>query len=97
MSPTGSKTGWRNAKINQQPANWAEQDGTGICFDSSRGFTLPNGAKRPPDAAWKRREAWERLTPEQQERFAPICPEFVVELRSPPDSLEDFRRQPGKL
>src|SRR5690242_8174158 len=59
MSPTGSKTGWRNSKINQRLANWAEEDGTGIAFDSSTGFTLPNGAKRSPDAAWVRREAWD--------------------------------------
>jgi Uma2 family endonuclease len=87
MSPTGSKTGWRNSKINQRLANWAEEDGTGISFDSSTGFTLPNGAKRSPDAAWIRREVWEALTDEQQEEFAPICPAFVIELRSPKDSL----------
>jgi Uma2 family endonuclease len=87
MSPTGSKTGWRNSKINQRLANWAEADGTGISFDSSTGFTLPNGAKRSPDAAWVRKEIWEALTDEQQEEFAPICPEFVIELRSANDDL----------
>jgi Uma2 family endonuclease len=87
MSPTGSKTGNRNSKINQRLANWAEDDDTGICFDSSAGFTLPNGAKRSPDAAWVRREVWNALTEEEQEKFAPICPDFVVELRSPDDSL----------
>jgi Uma2 family endonuclease len=56
MPPTGSKTGWRNSKINQRLANWAEADGSGIAFDSSTGFTLPNGAKRSPDAAWVRGE-----------------------------------------
>jgi Uma2 family endonuclease len=86
-SPTGSKTGWRNSKINQRLANWAEEDGTGISFDSSTGFTLPNGAKRSPDAAWVRRDVWEALTDEQQEEFAPICPAFVIELRSSKDSL----------
>lgn len=87
MSPTGSKTGWRNSKINQRLANWAEADGTGISFDSSTGFTLPNGAKRSPDAAWVRKEVWDALTDEQQEEFAPICPEFVIELRSANDDL----------
>jgi Uma2 family endonuclease len=87
MSPTGSKTGNRNSKINQRLANWAEDDDTGICFDSSAGFTLPNGAKRSPDAAWVRREVWDALAEEEQEKFAPICPAFVVELRSPDDSL----------
>lgn len=87
MSPTGSKTGWRNSKLNQRLANWAEQDGTGLAFDSSTGFTLPNGAKRSPDAAWVRRERWEALSEAQQEGLAPLCPDFVVELRSPDDRL----------
>ena len=87
MTPTGSKTGWRNSKINQRLANWAEEDGTGLSFDSSTGFTLPDGAKRSPDAAWVRREVWEALTEEQQEEFAPVCPDFVIELRSAKDGI----------
>ena len=87
MSPSGSKTGWRNAKLTYRLTDWAEQDGTGLAFDSSAGFTLPNGAKRGPDAAWLRRERWEALSEEEQESFAPLCPDFVVELRSPHDSL----------
>lgn len=87
MSPTGSKTGWRNSKLTQRLANWAEQDGTGLAFDSSTGFTLPNGAKRSPDAAWVRRARWEALSEAQQEGLAPLCPDFVVELRSPDDRL----------
>lgn len=91
MSPTGSKTGWRNSKINQRLANWTEGDATGIAFDSSTGFTLPNGAKRSPDAAWVRREVWEALTDEQQEEFAPLCPVFVIELRSAKDRLASLQ------
>ncbi|MBI2876469.1 MAG: Uma2 family endonuclease, partial [Candidatus Tectomicrobia bacterium] len=87
MPPTGSKTGWRNAKIIHRLTAWAEQDRSGLTFDSSTGFTLPNGAKRSPDAAWIRRERWEALTEEEQEGFAPICPDFVLELRSPADKL----------
>ena len=87
MAPTGTKTGWRNSRLNQRLATWAEQDGTGLCFDSSTGFSLPNGAKRSPDASWVKRERWEALSEEQQEGFAPICPDFVVELRSPEDRL----------
>jgi Uma2 family endonuclease len=87
MSPAGSKTGWRNARLTQRLANWTEQDDTGLAFDSSAGFILPNGAKRAPDAAWVRRERWEALSEEEQEVFAPLCPDFVVELRSPSDTL----------
>lgn len=91
MSPTGAKTGSRNSKLNQRLANWADADGRGIAFDSNAGFTLPNGAKRSPDAAWVRLEAWQALSDEEQERFAPLCPEFVAELRSPQDSLSTLQ------
>ena len=93
MSPTGSKTGWRNGKITQHLFNWTELDGTGVGFDSSAGFTLPNGAKRSPDASWVRREVWDALTDEEQDEFVPICPDFAVELRSPTDSLEDLHEK----
>jgi Uma2 family endonuclease len=63
----------------------------GIAFDSSTGFKLPDGSDISPDAAWIRRDRWDALTPEQKEKFAPICPDFVVELRSTTDSLEKLR------
>jgi Uma2 family endonuclease len=63
----------------------------GIAFDSSTGFKLPDGSDISPDAAWVRRDRWDALTPEQKEKFAPICPDFVVELRSTTDSLEKLR------
>jgi Uma2 family endonuclease len=91
MPPTGSATGGRNFKLTQQLANWTDQDGTGIGFDSSTGFTLSNGAQRSPDAAWIKLDRWNQLTEDQQERFAPISPDFVVELRSPSDSLTDLQ------
>lgn len=87
MPPTGSGTGGRNFRLNGQLFIWTEQDGTGIGFDSSTGFTLPNGANRSPDAAWVNLERWNALTPEQQEAFAPIVPDFLVELRSKSDTL----------
>ena len=91
MAPTGSKTGWRNSRLNHRLVSWAEDDGTGLTFDSSTGFTLPNGAKRSPDAAWVRRERWDALTEAEQEEFAPICPDFVLELRSPRDLLSTLQ------
>jgi len=87
MSPTGSESGNRNAKLTQQLGNWSDQDGTGIDFDSSTGFKLPNGAQRSPDAAWLKLTRWNQLTPDEQTRFAPICPDFVVEIASPSDSV----------
>ncbi|MGK7884974.1 MAG: Uma2 family endonuclease [Crocosphaera sp.] len=91
MPPTGSETGNRNAKLTQQLGNWTDKDGTGINFDSSTGFKLPNGANRSPDAAWMSLEKWNSLTEEQKVRFAPICPDFVVEIRSPSDSLQSLQ------
>lgn len=87
MPPTGSKTGLRNSRLTHRLATWAEADGTGFVFDSSTGFTLPNGAKRSPDASWLRRQRWDALTEAQQNGFAPVCPDFVAELRSPQDRL----------
>jgi Uma2 family endonuclease len=89
MSPTGGATSRRNLSLSQQLANWTEVDGTGVAFDSSGGFKLPNGADRSPDAAWLTLERWNTLTPEQQEKFIPLCPDFVVELMSPSDSLSE--------
>lgn len=88
MPPAGSDTGRRNADLTFQLQAWCRQNNLGIAFDSSAGFKLPNGGDRSPDASWVKRERWEALTPEQQETFAPLCPDFVVELRSKSDSLK---------
>ena len=87
MPPTGTETGWRNNEISYALTAWAKADGAGLVFDSSTGFTLPNGAKRSPDASWVKGERWDALTAEQRAGFAPLCPDFVVELRSPTDDL----------
>ena len=88
MSPAGSETGNRNFKLIQQLANWTDKDGTGIGFDSSAGFILPSGATRSPDASWIKLTRWNSLSDVAKTKFAPIAPDFVVELRSPSDSLQ---------
>jgi Uma2 family endonuclease len=88
MAPAGSDTGMRNSDFNGYLWSWNQRKKLGFTFDSSTGFTLPNGAMRSPDAAWIVKERWEALTPEQQSRFTPICPDFVMELMSPSDSLK---------
>ena len=88
MPPAFSDTGNRNNKISYQLTQWAEENGTGETFDSSAGFTLPNGAIRSPDVAWIRLERWNALTDQQKALFAPICPDFVIELRSASDRLD---------
>jgi Uma2 family endonuclease len=91
MSPTGSETGNREVNISGQLWLWSEQDGTGISFSSSTGFKLSTGAERSPDASWMKLDRWNSLTPLQQQRFAPICPDFVIELRSPSDGLTKLK------
>ncbi|MEG4630043.1 Uma2 family endonuclease [Microcoleus sp. AR_TQ3_B6] len=91
MPPTGSETGNRNFDLIVQLGIWTRQNGTGIGFDSSAGFTLPNGAMKSSDAAWIKLEKWHTLTPEQQQKFAPICPDFIIELRSPSDNLQPLK------
>ena len=85
MPPTGGTAGRINFRLSQQLANWAERDGTGIGFDSSTIFVLPNGARRSPDTAWVTLERWNALTPEEQDGFPPLAPDFVIELVSPSD------------
>lgn len=87
MAPTGGETGQRNFNLTWQFGGWVAENGTGLGFDSSTLFMLPNGAKRSPDMSWVRRERWEALTPAQREMLPPLCPDFVVELRSRTDRL----------
>jgi Uma2 family endonuclease len=91
MSPTGGLSGNRNAKLANRLENWTEEDETGIAFDSSTMFKLPNGAFRSPDAAWILLDRWNQLSLEEQETFPPICPDFVIELRSKSDSLRSLQ------
>jgi Uma2 family endonuclease len=93
MALTGGKTGRRNTKIISKLDTWAEQTGTGVVFDSSTGFKLPNQAYRSPDAAWVSNETWNKLTEMEKEKYPPICPEFVVELMSESDHLKDAKEK----
>lgn len=91
MPPAGFETGNRNGEITRQLGNWAKRDGAGVVCDSSTAFKLPNGADRSPDAAWVRRERLAGFTTEQKQKFLSLCPDFLIELRSPSDRLEDVR------
>jgi Uma2 family endonuclease len=91
MPPTGGETGIRNSDLNLQLGLWNRQTKLGKVFDSSTEFRLPNGAKRSPDASWVKLERWEALSREDRQRFPPLCPDFVIELRSKTDSLDELR------
>ena len=88
MPPTGGETGKRNSTANAQIWTWNDRTELGEVFDSSTGFTLPNKADRSPDVSWVEKSRWSALTPEQREKFIPLCPDFVIELVSPSDSLK---------
>ena len=89
--PAGTESGGQNGKVTQRLGNWTDADGAGVFFDSSAGYKLPNGAIRSPDASWIARERWDALSPGDRKKFAPICPDFVVELMSPSDTREETR------
>jgi Uma2 family endonuclease len=87
MPPTGGETGKTNSTINAQVWFWNNQTNSGEVFDSSTGFTLPNSADRSPDVSWVEKSRWDALSQEQKEKFIPLCPDFVIEILSPNDSL----------
>ncbi|NMF65641.1 Uma2 family endonuclease [Brasilonema octagenarum] len=88
MPPTGGETGRSNVNLILQVGLWNEKNHGGEVFDSSTGFTLPNGADRSPDVSWVEKSRWDALTKEQKEKFIPLCPDFVIEILSPNDSLK---------
>ncbi len=92
--PTGGESSQRNFSITAQLYNWFEaNESLGEGFDSSGGFTLPNGAIRSPDASWVSRERWDALTSQERRGFVPLCPDFVIELRSASDSLSQLQNK----
>ena len=93
MSPAGGGGSSKNGHITYQLFRWVEETSSGIAFDSSGGFRLCDGSLRSPDAAWANWDQWNALSAEQQERFLPFCPEFIIELRSPSDSLSELREK----
>jgi Uma2 family endonuclease len=93
MSPAGGETSRRNSDATMQLGVWNKKYKLGVAFDSSGGFKLPNGADRSPDASWVAQARWDALTPQQREKFLPLCPDFVIELKSPSDSLSTLREK----
>ncbi len=96
MALTGGETGRRNTKLTSRLDVWSDETQSGLVFDSSTGFKLPNGADRSPDVSWVSKEQWNRLSSDQRRKFPPLCPEFLVELMSESDVLrmaEDKMRE----
>jgi Uma2 family endonuclease len=104
MAPEAGSSGRGSSKLTALFHQWSERDGTGQVFGSSTGFNLPNGATRSPDVAWVRNARLDALTDEQWQKFLPLCPDFVLELRSPSDSMgalhkkmEEYRENGAQL
>jgi Uma2 family endonuclease len=93
MPPTGGETGKINVNLIFQLTSWNEATQLGEVFDSSTGFTLPNGADRSPDVSWVEKSRWDGLTKEQKEKFIPLCPEFAIEIISPSDNLKKVQEK----
>ncbi|MBC7797697.1 MAG: Uma2 family endonuclease [Pyrinomonadaceae bacterium] len=93
MPNTGGKTGIRNTKITMRLGIWAENAKNGVVFDSPTTFALPDGSKRSPDSCWVKTERWNALSEIDKEKFPPLCPDFVIELRSKSDSLKKLKRK----
>jgi len=93
MAPAGGESSWRNSEVIISLGNWARRDGRGIVFDSSGGFKLPNGATLAPDASWVTKTKLATITAAQKQKYIPLSPDFVIELRSPTDSLVTLKRK----
>jgi Uma2 family endonuclease len=93
MPPVGAISGNRESEFNADVVIWNRQSKLGKVFSSSTVFTLPNGGNRSPDVAWIANERWESLTIQEKEKFAKICPDFVIELRSRTDSLSQLQEK----
>lgn len=91
MPPTSLDAGWKNTRLTTDTEIWSRSDQSGIVFDSSTMFTLPNGAKRSPDVSWMSRDKWDDLSPSDRRKFTRVVPDFVIELRSPTDYLGDIQ------
>ncbi|MBV6647624.1 MAG: Uma2 family endonuclease [Cyclobacteriaceae bacterium] len=88
MSPSGSFSSYVSTKILIALGSWNELNSNGVVFDSSAGFLLPDSSVRAPDVAWLAKHKWSSLSKQEKQKFAPVCPDFVVEVLSPSDALE---------
>ncbi|WP_421871234.1 Uma2 family endonuclease [Marinoscillum sp.] len=91
MSPTGSLSGKFSSTLIIELGIWNKENHLGHVFDSSTGFSLPDGSMRSPDVSWVSNEKWDQLSLAEKKKFAPVCPEFVVEVMSPSDDLSELK------
>jgi Uma2 family endonuclease len=93
MSPSGGYSSYESGKVFRQLSVWSDEDKTGVAFDSSGGFLLPNGGMRAPDAAWVQLSRLQKLSHREKEKFLPLCPDFLIEVASPSDTISELREK----
>lgn len=93
MPPSGGESSHYSSIVGGRLFAWADQEKTGLTFDANGGYNLPNGGTRAPDASWLERDRWEALSVDDRRKFLPLCPDFLVEVLSPTDSLAETRRK----
>ncbi|MBL7815973.1 MAG: Uma2 family endonuclease [Saprospiraceae bacterium] len=91
MDPIGNESGYYEMEVSSEIRNWAKTDKTGIAFSSATGFTMPTGAVKSPDASWLPLDKWLQLPAADRKKFTHVCPDFVAEVRSESDNLDDLR------
>jgi Uma2 family endonuclease len=97
MSPAGGYASFQSLEVAAQLRAWATRDSSGVAFDSSAGFILPNGAVRSPDAAWVQLVRLKKLSRREKEQFIPLCPDFVIKVASPSDKVSSVREKDGRV
>jgi Uma2 family endonuclease len=93
VPPAGGESSYQSGDANRQLANWAVRSRRGKTFDSSAEFILPTGAALSPDAAWVSNRRIMRLSKDQRRKFLPLAPEFIIEVMSPSDRLNDAKKK----
>ena len=96
MPPTNTNTGRTNGKLFFELELWNRIMNRGVCFDSSTGFTLPDGSVRSPDASWLSADKWDQLSTKEKNEFSRICPDFLIELKSKTDNLQTLTKKMAK-
>ncbi len=93
MSPVSTLSGRYSSEIFGQLYIWNRNQGQGIVFDASTGFALTDRSVLSPDASWISKKRWNVLSEEDKNKFAPICPEFIIEVRSKSDNIDDLKKK----
>ena len=91
MPPIHVDSGFYENEATGEVRAYAKRTKTGVALSPSTGFKLPNGATRSPDACWVSMERWSTLSAKEKQKFSPVVPDFVIEIRSRTDTLKKLQ------